>query len=941
MSLDTPIYSLKRDRENRNEKEYRNPKTIRDLQIGDIIYDSEGLPTKVIHLNPIIIEEVYEVEFEDGEIIECNGEHLWYVYDKIFDRHNKYGSKWRLVNTDYIYYRFNQVNKKNKEQKHNDYAFSVPMTKPIKYPKKKLIVHPFVLGEWLGDGSKNSPQITCNGENLEETVNELSKYSISVVISKEKNKVSCYSIYIDREKEFKELGKTKQFIKENSLIKKLKKIGVKDNKHIPEEYLTSCIEDRILLLQGLMNTDGTIDKLGHCEFIQNNKVLMDDFCKLLGSLGIQYTLTYKKHTNYIKKDRTEADTWRCYFIPPPDIQVFTLSRKLARQRINEEVRCSYKKAIVDVRKTGIKKPMRCITVNNQSGLYLTGNNYTVTHNSYLSAPFTMARSLLFPSHNSYIMAPSGSQSVETFTKLENLAKNNIASVLGVSSFFLDETVRINAKADSFSHDKNGHHVALFNGASINTLNSVAKNIVGIRSNLNLYDEAGKIDREYFALTVPFTVQNTDFATGGGFNQELYPKQIQNKNIYMSSAEGIDSELFDQYKLCMEKMLLGDPNYFVVDQDCQLSLHPFINGKPAPPLVSQSTIDDAFATNPYKAAREYNNIFDQDGGSDVFVKRSVINKCCQTYYPVYANEGQKKYIIAYDPASKLDNSMIICAELFEDEEKGLMAKFVYAKNLIEIMPNNEKVHMQKPEQIEFLKDLICDFNLNMEDYDGIDILVIDAGAGGGGFDIGQFLMNEWNGKDKKKHKGWIDLNDQYMSLRKYDYPDNINKLKMFNFKRDKVLAYERAQSALNQGLVIIPTDVNVRNELEFETRDEEGSLNIRYEKVDSKDLAVLNEFSLMKEELVATQKTKTNNGNIRFELSPDAKNRNLHDDRADCAVMILNRLMELRAEQVLKADTKSSDFKKIFINKNNVINGPGTSPFKNVGNPFKNNSKIFR
>ena len=77
------------------------------------------------------------------------------------------------------------------------------------------------------------------------------------------------------------------------------------------------------------------------------------------------------------------------------------------------------------------------------------------------------------------------------------------------------------------------------------------------------------------------------------------------------------------------------------------------------------------------------------------------------------------------------------------------------------------------------------------------------------------------------------------------------------------------------------------------------------------------------------------------MSPDAKNRNLHDDRADCAVMILNRLMELRAEQVLKADTKSSDFKKIFINKNNVINGPGTSPFKNVGNPFKNNSKIFR
>ncbi len=102
--------------------------------------------------------------------------------------------------------------------------------------------------------------------------------------------------------------------------------------------------------------------------------------------------------------------------------------------------------------------------------------------SYLSAPFVMTRSLLFASHHTYIMAPSGSQSVETFTKLENLAKNNIASVLGVTSFFLDETVRINSKADSFTHDKAGHHVALYNGSDINTLNSVVKNIVGIRSN---------------------------------------------------------------------------------------------------------------------------------------------------------------------------------------------------------------------------------------------------------------------------------------------------------------------------------------------------------------------------------------------------------------------------------------------------------------------------
>ena len=90
----------------------------------------------------------------------------------------------------------------------------------------------------------------------------------------------------------------------------------------------------------------------------------------------------------------------------------------------------------------------------------------------------MARSLLIPSHNTYIMGPTGAQAQETFTKMENLAKNNIASVIGVSSFFLDECVRINSKADPFTHDKSGYTVELYNGSTVNTLNSVAKNIVG-------------------------------------------------------------------------------------------------------------------------------------------------------------------------------------------------------------------------------------------------------------------------------------------------------------------------------------------------------------------------------------------------------------------------------------------------------------------------------
>ena len=51
------------------------------------------------------------------------------------------------------------------------------------------------------------------------------------------------------------------------------------------------------------------------------------------------------------------------------------------------------------------------------------------------------------------------------------------------------------------------------------------------------------------------------------------------------------------------MLLGDPNYFVCDISCEFSLHPMMNGKPMKPLITQDEVDNAFATNPYKAERE--------------------------------------------------------------------------------------------------------------------------------------------------------------------------------------------------------------------------------------------------------------------------------------------------------------------------------------------------
>lgn len=137
------------------------------------------------------------------------------------------------------------------------------------------------------------------------------------------------------------------------------------------------------------------------------------------------------------------------------------------------------KSIVNTKR---KEAMRCITVENPDGRYLIGNyeNSVYTHNSFLTTPFIMSKALLFPNHQTYIMGPTGGQAQMTFTKLEDLAKGNIASVLGTTTVFLDEVLKANAKDTGFSHEKNAYHVGLYNGSEITSLSGVAKNIVGVR-----------------------------------------------------------------------------------------------------------------------------------------------------------------------------------------------------------------------------------------------------------------------------------------------------------------------------------------------------------------------------------------------------------------------------------------------------------------------------
>lgn len=451
--------------------------------------------------------------------------------------------------------------------------------------------------------------------------------------------------------------------------------------------------------------------------------------------------------------------------------------------------------------------------------------------------------------------------------------------------FLENVVKQNSKLSGFTHDKSGSHVELFNNSEVTSLNSIPENLRGSRSNLNVYDEAAFIPKELYTATLPFTAVSSDFRTSMNLNPELFPHQIPNLNLFLSSASDISSEMYAQYKEAFRQMMLGNTNYFVADLDYHQSIAPFLNGKPMTPLVTLEEVERLYATQPYKAEREYGNRWSGDQGEDVLVKRTTLERNSKPYYPTFVNDGTKKFILSFDPSSRQDNSCVGAAEIIRDEEKGLMLKLSNLKVLVEQLKGGKTAVMQRPEQVEVFKQMMIDYNLGYVDYEGLQKIYIDAGAGGGGFEIGQYLLSGFKDKKGKSHRGIIDIDNEYMNLRADDYPEAAQILIMANFKRDKTAIYEAAQSALNQGLVIFPKSLNIRNEIEFEETREDGTMFIKYEKPNLEEMNALIQLDLAKEELMGIQKSKRPNGTIVFEATPEAKQNGLHDDRADVIAML--------------------------------------------------------
>jgi len=325
-----------------------------DLVPGDQIYGPDGEVCKVVALNKIVDDaECYEIEFDDGFKIKCGGEHLWPIERRTRKRipmaYNKPGPK-RL-------YRETVVMKTEDIAKHghkSDGRLAIRVNDPIKMPEANLPADPYVLGAWLGDGTSANSDITCGDPEFFEEAKSAG-YEVGHDKSPKRN-ARCSRIV--------------------ELRPELETLGVlgNGNKHIPAIYLRASIDQRLSLLQGLMDTDGHCDTRGTATFVNTNDRLVEGFVELCHTLGLK-----PRQRRHVGKYKGEPyPFWQVSFQAYKDFPPFRLPRKL--ERCKDGKRPNPRRFIVACSRVP-SEPMRCIQVDREDGLYLTGRNMVTTHNS--------------------------------------------------------------------------------------------------------------------------------------------------------------------------------------------------------------------------------------------------------------------------------------------------------------------------------------------------------------------------------------------------------------------------------------------------------------------------------------------------------------------------------------------------------------------------------
>lgn len=364
-----------------------------DLQPGDRVFDERGKQCNVVAVSPRWLDRpCHRITFSDGEQIVADADHEWFAFDRSRNR--------SLIRTtsdmagDWLLQR----------SRGTESRYAIANCAPLRYPEADLPIAPYVLGVWLGDGSSAGGRITVGHDDADCMVAELardgehpnltrppSSPALAIQLGKPRPE-RCPREHLLHPARPGALGRyapCKQCVADHQrrthggpelaaptnepLLVRLRTGGLLHNKHIPEQYFSASYDQRLALLQGLMDTDGSISRdYSSCEFTSMNERLARDVLRLVLTMGIRAKV---KESRAKLNGVDKGPLWRMHFTT--GLPVFRLPRKLSLIRPAPR---AGRRHIVNVERVE-NQTTSCISVDSPSHLYLAGRSLIPTHNS--------------------------------------------------------------------------------------------------------------------------------------------------------------------------------------------------------------------------------------------------------------------------------------------------------------------------------------------------------------------------------------------------------------------------------------------------------------------------------------------------------------------------------------------------------------------------------
>lgn len=320
------------------------------VKVGDVVFGRKGQQIKVVAESREGVTE-YEVGFSDGTNIKCHGRHEWVIFDRKGHRpvERRIEAKWLADQALWLGVR---------GQRGGRARFQVDSNVNVELNPQSLPIPPYILGAWLGDGSSSKAHLTHDPKDH--------------AIVTQFERLGYPPSYSTPHKTTGVMGTGFK-----GLMTKLRAVGVLANKHIPNLYQAASRLQRLELLAGLVDTDGSVyQKNGRVQFTNTSRCLIDDVKRLVNSLGWRVAITEVPACLSSSGIQGTKSTFQLCFNPTESFPTRLKRKQIVKIDPQRRRRC-----IVSIRKLSLGEQTKGKCIQVEGGIYLAGSTLIPTHNS--------------------------------------------------------------------------------------------------------------------------------------------------------------------------------------------------------------------------------------------------------------------------------------------------------------------------------------------------------------------------------------------------------------------------------------------------------------------------------------------------------------------------------------------------------------------------------